>query len=174
MFEWIKVCCNYSEQNFKQLKTTKEYEMNNQTPDVKKVSDTIKVMQGGIDFYQEAITEVESNNVKGMFRKMIEGKEQAIESLQPYAINEQGERETDSDWMVDTRKMYTQLIGKMSSDTDHTYIKQLEEVEDKVLEVLDEALQEEQPQDCSAALRATKARAQQMHDEMKALQEATA
>ncbi|MFC4700652.1 PA2169 family four-helix-bundle protein [Glaciecola siphonariae] len=148
--------------------------MSNQTQDVTKIADTIKVLQGGIDFYQKAIGEVDSSNVQHMFRRMIKGKEEAIESLQPFAIKEQGERETDSDWMVSTRKIYTQLIGKMSSDEDHTYIKQLEEVEDRVLEVLDEALKHDQPESCLIALRTIRAKAQQMHDEMKALQEATA
>jgi uncharacterized protein (TIGR02284 family) len=147
--------------------------VSNQKTEVKKVTDVIKVLQGGIDFYQKAINEIESNNVKSMFRRMIEGKQEAIEALQPFAINQQGERETDSDWMVSTRKLYTQMIGKMSSDEEHTYIKQLEEVEDRVLEVLDEALKEDQPESCVVVLRTTRAHAQQMHDEMKALQDAT-
>nr|WP_136250468.1 PA2169 family four-helix-bundle protein [Ningiella ruwaisensis] len=147
--------------------------MKDQNLQVEKVSDVIKVLQGGIEFYEEAIKEIDTNHIINVFKRMISEKENAIEMLQPYAINEQGEKETDADWMVSTRKMYTKLVGKMSSDEDHTYIKQLEEVEDRVLEVLDDALSREQPANCLTALRQVRARAQQLHDEMKALQEAT-
>ncbi|WP_395339458.1 PA2169 family four-helix-bundle protein [Ningiella sp. W23] len=140
---------------------------------VKKVADVIKVLQGGIEFYQEAIKKVDTQSFIGIFQRMISEKQEAINSLQPFAINEQGEKEDDTHWMIDSRKMYTSLISKMSSDAEHTYIDQLEEVEDKVLESLDDALSEEQPEGCLSALRQVRIKAQKMHDEMKDLQEAT-
>lgn len=147
--------------------------MNNDKNEIKKVTNVIEVLQGGIDFYEDAMHEVTAQNVKSTFQRMIAGKREAIETLQPFAIKQKGERETDSDWMVDTRKMYTNLIGKMSSDKDHTYIKQLEEVEDKLLESIDDALEEDQSPECIPALRQVRVQAQKMHDEMKALQKAT-
>ncbi|MGQ8367001.1 PA2169 family four-helix-bundle protein [Glaciecola sp. 1036] len=148
--------------------------MNTQRPQAQNIAEIIKVMQGGIDFYQEAQKEVDTDYVQSAFQRMIREKKKAIEDLQPFAINEQGEPEDDSHWMVDLRKHYTKLIGTFSSEEEHTYVKQLEEVEDKVLEVLDDALGKTQPTECMEVLRRIRAAAQQLHDEMKALQQATA
>lgn len=146
--------------------------MNNEITHVEKVADVIQVMQAGISFYKDALSEIDDVTVKTTFRKMISNKESAIDSLQPLAIAEQGERETGSDLGVESRKMYTKIAGMFSSNEEFTYVNQLEEVEDKVLEVLDEALAADQPSSAMVALRTIRARAQSMHDEMKALQHA--
>ena len=146
--------------------------MNNEITHVEKVADVIQVMQAGISFYKHALSEIDDVTVKTTFRKMISNKESAIDSLQPLAIAEQGERETGSDLGVESRKMYTKIAGMFSTNEEFTYVNQLEEVEDKVLEVLDEALAVDQPSSAMVALRTIRARAQSMHDEMKALQHA--
>jgi len=147
--------------------------MSNQNAHVEKVTDVIQVMKAGVDFYKEAIEKVENDSLKSTFRNMIVSKEDAIEKLQPLAVSEQGERETGSSWLVDARKMYTKFAGAITSDTDHTYVSQLEEVEDKVLEALDDAMEEEQPTVAMTTLRTVRASAQSLHDEMKALKMST-
>ncbi|MBM6552278.1 PA2169 family four-helix-bundle protein [Marinomonas ostreistagni] len=149
----------------------------NQTADmnqVKHVADIVKVMNGGIDFYEKAKQEVESTRIQRMFNKMIEAKEQAVRELQPFVIEEKGSAETDNSFEVEAREKYTKLLDKVNSDsTEHNYVDQLEEVEDKVLEELDNALQHTQPAGCEAALLKIKAQMRECHDEMKALQETT-
>ena len=147
--------------------------MTNKLSTVDKVSDIIKVLNGGIEFYQDAMTKVNSSNVRNMFSRMIMEKKQAVEELQSFAVAETGDKETSTAFSVDARNMYTNILGMFTSDKDHTYIDELEEVEGKVLEVMDEALEEDQPSACAAALRKIRARMQQSHDEMKALQIAT-
>lgn len=147
--------------------------MTNQVSQVDKVADIIKVLNGGISFYQEASEKVESHGVKSVFGRMISAKRNAIAKLQPYAIAEKGEVETDSSMAVDMRKMYTKVLGAVT-DTDHTYVDQLEEVEDKTLEVIREALEEDQPTPVNKALLEVLDDANSTHDEMKALQETTA
>ncbi len=147
--------------------------MSSQTAQVENVSDVIQVMKAGIDFYEDAIEKVESSRVKQTFRKMVVNKRQAIDTLQPLAIAEQGEKETGSSFAVSSRKLYTKLAGALSSNEDHTYVKQLEEVEDKVLEVLDEALEKDQPVIAKTTLENVRTHAQKLHDEMKVLQAIT-
>ncbi|SBT19196.1 hypothetical protein MGA5115_03358 [Marinomonas gallaica] len=147
--------------------------MNNSTQaiETKHVADIIKVMNGGIDFYEKAKQEVDSPRIQRMFDKMIDAKESAVTELQPFAIAENGEPENDSSFEVSARQAYTKVLDKVSRDsTEHTYVDQLEEVEDKVLEELDEALKLDQPAGCERALRAVQARMKECHDEMKALQ----
>lgn len=147
--------------------------MNNATKKVENVADVIQVLQAGIDFYQDAIENIDHNAVKATFRRMISAKEEAIDKLQPLALAEQGQFETGSSWAVEARKMYTKFASLVTSDTEYTYVNQLEEVEDKVLEALDSALEKDQPAEAMATLRTLRASAQTLHDEMKALQLAT-
>ena len=147
--------------------------MLNQTTSVEKVTDVIQVMKAGVEFYNDAIEQVNDTFVKNTFRKMATNKEAAIQALQPLAIGEQGEIEDGTSLAVDSRKMYTKFAALFASDEDYTYVKQLEEVEDKVLEVLDDALNQEQPVQALNTLTYIRADAQLLHDEMKALQEQT-
>ncbi|MBU1294696.1 MAG: PA2169 family four-helix-bundle protein [Gammaproteobacteria bacterium] len=145
--------------------------MQNQTAHAHHITDIIKVMNGGIEFYQEAKTKLDDSTYNAFFDRMIGAKTEAVTELQPFAIDQQGEVETDTNNLVKARQAYTKLISKISSEsTAFTYVDQLEEVEDKVLEELDLALERNQTQDCEVTLRRVKVRMKECHDEMKALQ----
>jgi uncharacterized protein (TIGR02284 family) len=140
---------------------------------VEKVTDIIKVLNGGISFYEEAVDKVKSQSLKTMFGRLILQKRHAVAKLQPYAIEEQGEVEKDSSIAVSIRKTYTKLLSGITSDADHTYVEQLEEVEDKTLEVIREALEREQPVAVNQVLLGVLSDAKIAHSEMKSLQELT-
>ncbi len=145
--------------------------MSMQMNNVENVSDIIKVMQAGVDFYREALDEIDDQGIKATFNRMIETKRDLIDTLQPLAIEEQGQVESKQDILVGARKYYTHVASKISSDGELTYVKQLEELEDKVLEAFDDALDADQPPYAQLTLKHAKAQAQSMHDEMKRLQE---
>jgi len=145
--------------------------MQNQTAHAHHITDIIKVMNGGIEFYQEAKTKLDDSTYKAFFDRMIGAKAEAVAELQPFAVAQQGEVETDTSNLVKARQAYTKLMSKITSETTaFTYVDQLEEVEDKVLEELDLALERNQTQDCEVTLRRVKVRMKECHDEMKALQ----
>ena len=141
--------------------------MLNQKTSVENVTDVIQVMRAGVEFYQDAIEKVSNPALKSTFTKMAT----AIQALQPLAIAEQGDIEDGSSFAVESRKIYTKFVAVFSSDEDYTYIKQLEEVEDKVLEVLDDAIDKNQQGQALLILTNIRADAQSMHDEMKTLQQ---
>ena len=142
-------------------------------PDIKHVHDIIQVLNSGIDFYGDAKEKVEDRQLAQFFDRMLNARRLVKERLQPFAIQEDGEREDGSAFTVEARKVYTKVIGAMSSDKEHTYISQLEEVEDKTLEELKAALKENQPPQFETALRQSLTTMQQCHDEMRALKKAT-
>lgn len=141
------------------------------TQQSKLVSDIIKVLQGGIEFYEDALSKVHSSEVKTIFSLMIDEKNLAISQLQPLVIAEEGEPETGTYWAVDIRQMYANTLNIFTSDDDETYVEQLEEVEDKVLEVVNKALEETQSANLVQALSGIKIKMMACHDQMKALQE---
>lgn len=139
-----------------------------------KITDIVKVLNGGIEFYQDAAEKVDSPNIKNVFSRMITDKKLAATQLQRFAIQEKGDIEDGTNIGVDIRNMYTNVLSIFSNNTDHTYVSELEEVEDKVLEVFDEALKEDQPLDCKVTLQSVRRNMQECHDEMKTLQKMTA
>jgi uncharacterized protein (TIGR02284 family) len=147
--------------------------MQTQTVQTNHISDIIKVMNGGIEFYQEATTKLDNTTYQAFFNRMISAKEEAVAELQKFAVQEDGHPETDTSNAVKARQAYTKLLSKMSSDTSFTYVDQLEEVEDKVLDEIDAALEKKQAQDCEVTLQRVKVRMKECHDEMKALQVTT-
>lgn len=147
--------------------------MSNQSLHTEKVADVIQVMKAGVEFYEEAENKVENEFVKATFRRMSRNKKAAIEAIQPMVIVNEGKREEDTSFAVETRKAYTNFISTFSNNEDHTYVKQLEEVEDKILDILDEALEDEKTANGKQVLTIIRTDAQKMHDDMKVLQEQT-
>jgi uncharacterized protein (TIGR02284 family) len=147
--------------------------MQTQTTQTNHISDIIKVMNGGIEFYQEATTKLDNTTYQAFFDRMISAKEEAVAELQKFAVQEDGYPESDTSNAVKARQAYTKLLSKISSDSTFTYVDQLEEVEDKVLVEIDAALEKKQAQDCEVTLQRVKVRMKECHDEMKALQVTT-
>lgn len=137
-----------------------------QSNEVNHISDIIQVMNSGIDFYEKAQQNVKDPAVAALFQRMIDARKVTVERLQPFAVNEQGEREDGSSFAVEARRAYTALITKFSSNNDDTYIKELEEVEDKTLEEIKGAMKKPQPADCEAVLAKALLTMQSCHAEM--------
>ena len=139
------------------------------TPRVNHASDIVQVLNSGIEFYTDAKEQVRDQRLVQFFDRMITARLLVKERLQPFALQEDGKREEGSAFSVEVRKVYTKVISAISSDTEHTYISQLEEVEDKTLEELRIALKDNQPPQYEAALLQSMATMQECHDEMRAL-----
>ena len=139
------------------------------TARVNHASDIIQVLNSGIEFYTDAKEQVRDPKLAQFFDRMLNARRMVKERLQPFAVIEDGQREEGSAFSVEVRKVYTKVIGAISSDTDHAYISQLEEVEDKTLEELRIALKDNQPPQYEAALLQSMATMQECHDEMRAL-----
>lgn len=141
--------------------------------EMKHVTDIVQVLNSGIDFYSDAKEKVDDRKLAQFFDRMLNARRMVKERLQPFAVQEEGRREEGSALTVEARKVYTKVIGALSSDKEHTYISQLEEVEDKTLEEIRIALKEKQPPQYEAALLQSLATMQECHDEMRALKKAT-
>ncbi|MDO6428606.1 PA2169 family four-helix-bundle protein [Thalassotalea sp. 1_MG-2023] len=142
--------------------------------DMSPVKELIKVLNGGVEFYKEAKEELSDNTLATIFNKMITEKTRAISELQTYVLIDEGEIEDDSDLIVTMREKYTKLLTVVRADKEHTYLDQLEEVEDRVLDKLSDAMEASLPEPCNIALSQIQIRMQACHDEMKALQQASA
>src|SRR5690606_35931899 len=135
------------------------------TQEVKHVTDIVQVLNSGIDFYTDAKEKVDDKRLAQFFDRMINARRMVKERLQPFAVQEEGKREEGSAFTVEARKVYTKVMGEMSSNKEDTYIAQLEEVEDKMLDEIRIALKEKQRAQYESALLQAFATMQECHDE---------
>lgn len=138
------------------------------------VEHLIKVLNSGIDFYGEAKSRLDNQELIRIFDQNLVEKHKAVTELQSFVMADKGEPEQDSALSVELRSTYTKILALVSSDKEHTYISQLEEVEDKVLEAIDKSLKNVMPPQLKETLLRIQIRMQVCHDDMKHLQEVTA
>ena len=144
--------------------------MSNSNYDIASIKDLVKVLNGGVEFYRTAKEKVDSLKLKQIFEQNIQEKALAISDLQTFILIDEGHVETDSALSVEMREAYTKVIAVLSTDKEHTYISQLEEVEDKVLHKIRDALKENLPPNCRNKLLQIQVRMQNCHDKMKQLE----
>ena len=149
-------------------------EMNQLPANVEKVSDIVKVLIGGIEFYKYGISKVSGQHIQAMFQRMIDEKQQAVTALRPYMVEADQRDTNDAEWIIKFQSTYKRLEKTLDSHEDHFQIEQLEDVEARVLRVIDSALDTDPPQHYACELRRIRTRMQQCHDEMHSLQHATA
>ncbi|MCF6436284.1 MULTISPECIES: PA2169 family four-helix-bundle protein [Pseudoalteromonas] len=142
--------------------------------DLSTVKELIKVLNAGVEFYTQAKKNIDNLILARIFEKNILDKAQAVSELQKFIVADEGKIEDDNALSVELRESYTKVISLISTDKEHTYLSQLEEVEDKVLRKIDRALKQDLPPSCTLALNQIRSVMQANHDEMKGLKETTA
>ncbi|VUD58707.1 hypothetical protein TDB9533_02491 [Thalassocella blandensis] len=141
---------------------------------IHKIDDIIKTLNSAASFYQDAKSQVKDPSIATLFEKMRMIKQQAVTRLTPFVIIQEGEPEEGNNYSVEARKIYANLLAKLSSDTDHTLVAQLEEVEDKTLSDITQAMDNEQPPEVYSTLREIYVDMKACHDEIHAVERATA
>jgi|GEM_PF-1049358 len=139
--------------------------------DTKKISNLIKTLNSSVEFYKEAAKEVDKPTVATTLQNMALTHSKNIATLQPFVRAEDGESEDGSSFAVDMRKQYASVMDSIKSDGDLTYISQLEEVEDKLLEQCKDVLDSKLPVGCVNTITKVQQDIRFTHDRMKALQE---
>ena len=137
---------------------------------IEKIDDIVKVLNGGLSFYEDAMEHVKSHQIETVFGKMILQKRTAIAKLQPYAKEQTGDVEEDTSFTVELRKLYAKALSAVSSDADMPYVDQLEEVEEQTVKLIKEALEQNQLVALKQVLSAVLRDAEMCLDEMKTLQ----
>jgi uncharacterized protein (TIGR02284 family) len=143
---------------------------------IEALSSLVHVLNSGIDFYREAKEKVADSQTQPYFDRMISRREMVKQLLIPYAKAETGDfkaLDKGSNFALEARHWYTTILAKIASDEQHTWVSQLEEVEDKTLEKFDEVIAQGQSVACEAALQKGRELMQSCHDQMLSLQKAT-
>lgn len=130
------------------------------------LNDLVRALNSSIHFYRAAKQDVPNIILVGVFDEIAQSHRACVEALQPFITYSVGEPEKGNSFAVELRKVYASILACIKSDSDLTYLSQLEEVEDKLLERCDRALEEHIPVTCRVIVNEVRASIQVSHDRM--------
>lgn len=141
----------------------------------KELGRLIDINKDAADFYDKALNEIESGNLKSTFSNLREIHNQVAVSLQNRLQNNGADFDTlsaDGTLKGDASKLWGQLVAKVSNDVDETLVSHLEEAEDRCLHSVQDAIEKEELQaETKALLRRELSTLQRTHDHMKSLKD---
>jgi uncharacterized protein (TIGR02284 family) len=139
------------------------------TNEVAAIRDLIKVLNDGVEFYTDAKFELKGSSYETIFQDMIDVRQAALLRLQPLLYSREGEVETGQTMSGTLKKTYTDVLAAIKSNKSQTYIVQLEELEDRTLEYIRNALRDVRSVDFTTALNHIFTSLQHCHSRMRSL-----
>ena len=116
--------------------------MNHKT---EQLNELIAIVRDGQRFYEHAHDEIANEQLKSLCRDMAQAKHQIIQALS-VKVAANHEEPTESGTLVGKlRQGYADARATLSSDEESTYLAQLEETEDRILEAFEDAMETAQP-----------------------------
>jgi len=135
------------------------------------VKEIVQIARDGLEFYQDAATEVKSERLKAVFSRMANHKRQLITALSTnLALNDE-EVPTDGTMAGSIRKGYAEVRTMLGANEDKTYVTQLEETEDRLLHHFEDALKDCDDVGVKTLLQQHYPQVRACHDEMRALKQ---
>lgn len=133
------------------------------------LNELIEITRDGLRFYDSVRPEVKDPVLFDLFKRKSETRAQLIQDLSAL-VSVQGEVPASGGTTLGAvRQTYADLLAKLSSNSDTTYVNQLEEAEDRLLHAFEDARKATQIPLIAAALDRYLPQVRQMHDEMKNL-----
>lgn len=135
------------------------------------LNELIAIIRDGQRFYEHAHDEIEDVRLQAVFRDMAQAKHQVIQAL-AVKVAANHEEPTSSGTLVGKlRQAYADARATLSSDEEATYVAQLEEAEDRILEAFEDAMESAQP-DVRALLAVEMPKVRACHQRMRELKNA--
>lgn len=135
------------------------------------LNELIAIIRDGQRFYEHAHDEIEDVRLQALFRDMAQAKHQVIQAL-AVKVAANHEEPTSSGTLVGKlRQAYADARATLSSDEEATYVAQLEEAEDRILEAFEDAMESAQP-DVRALLAVEMPKLRACHQRMRELKNA--
>ena len=140
----------------------------------KEICKLININEDAAEFYEEAQENAKSPQNKETFRELEQKHKAVITSLSQHVVQNGGKVDVDETIIGEMRQLWGELSAKVSNDVDATFIKHLEEAEDRCLHQMEDIMNDD---DISAEMKSMLQdeykTLQQTHDYMKALKEQT-
>jgi uncharacterized protein (TIGR02284 family) len=135
------------------------------------VKELVQISRDGLEFYQDAIDEVQSERLKTVFSRMAGNKRTLIAALSSKLAMNDENVPTDGTFAGSLRKTYTDVRAMLSSNEDKVYVSQLEETEDRLLHHFQKALDDSTDPSVKGLLQQYYPQVKACHDEMRSLKQ---
>jgi len=133
------------------------------------VKDLVQVSRDGLEFYEDAMSEVKSERLKDVFSRMAGHKRTLIAALSSKLAMNDENVPTDGTFAGSVRKTYADVRAMLSSNEDKIYVGQLEEAEDRMLKHFEEAIADTSDPSVKSLLQQHFPQVRACHDEMSGL-----
>lgn len=137
--------------------------------DEARVKELIQIATDSATFYSRALEKVQDPDVRRILTDMGQHKRDVAVSLRQAMQMDDATVDPNGTLSGAMRRAYADLLAMMSPDDDKVYVGQLEEMEDKLLENLKEAIDEIEDPRIVAILQSHLPRITACHSEMSAL-----
>ena len=148
--------------------------MNDRKETIHDLADLVTALQDGVDFYDHAIEKRPNSPHNATYRHFREIKSSIIADLNTQIAMRGEQPPSDGSWLQGVREGYADVRAMFVKDSDDSYLVNLEEQEDRVLDAFRDALEDSD----SPTVRALAAKylpdVKRMHDQMRALKRARA
>jgi uncharacterized protein (TIGR02284 family) len=134
------------------------------------LNELIEITRDGQRFYQHAQEEVKDARLKALFSEMSRAKTDVIQALAAKVAANQEQPSSGTTLIGKLRQVYADTKASLSSDEAATYVKQLEDTEDRILHAFEDALEGADP-DLRALLAVEMPKVRTCHDRMRDLKQ---
>lgn len=141
------------------------------TSKTEQLNELIAILRDGQRFYEHAHDEVKDVRLQALFRDMAQAKNQIIQALAVKVAANHDEPTSSGTVTGKLRQAYADARATLSSDEEATYVAQLEEAEDRILESFEDALESAEP-DVRALLAVEMPKVRACHERMRDLKNA--
>lgn len=135
------------------------------TRNAAQLNELIAITRDGQHFYQHALDEVQDAELQQLFREMAETKDEVIQALTLSVLSEHEEPTRGGTLLGKLRELYADSRARLASDEAATYVAQLEDAEDRILQAFEEAMASAEP-DVRALLAMELPKVRACHDRM--------
>lgn len=141
------------------------------TSKTEQLNELIAILRDGQRFYEHAHDEVKDVRLQALFRDMAQAKNEIIQALAVKVAANHDEPTSSGTVTGKLRQAYADARATLSSDEEATYVAQLEEAEDRILESFEDALESAEP-DVRALLAVEMPKVRACHERMRDLKNA--
>ncbi|MDQ3204935.1 MAG: PA2169 family four-helix-bundle protein [Pseudomonadota bacterium] len=132
------------------------------------LNDLLAITRDGQAFYEEAAQKVDDTELRALFTRIGAVKAQLATELSGAVAAAGGTPDTDGTMRGNMQKMYGTVRAKLG-DKEYSYVAELEESEDRLLEAFDDAIKDDDtPMEARTVLTRLMPDVRQCHDTMRA------
>jgi uncharacterized protein (TIGR02284 family) len=140
--------------------------------DISTLNELILVAREGGEFYVSAAEEVQTARLRDLFREMAAARARLVGDLQRHVAAAGARPVEPTSFGMNLRKLYVDLLARTADDSDRSYVAQLEEIEDGLLEAFEDAVAEAHAPEVRKVLQYHLPRVRASHDRVRAMKQA--